>query len=485
MAVEYAPRSHMWRTYATLAGLCGPMKMDAGGHGAPHPPTMPCMEQKDVLKALQRDHAAELKLAAERLNGTAKHTEIIPSPVLSEMTGHTILLKPENLQVTGSFKIRGAYNKIASLSEEELARGIVTASAGNHAQGVAYAARERGAKATILMPTITPPLKVDATKAYGADVVLHGDVFDEAAAYAAELSEKQGMVYVPPFDDYEVLCGQGTIAMEILDDVPDVTDIVVPLGGGGLGAGVALAVKTFRPEVRVIGAIPEGSPAFKNSLAAGRVVAADQVVTSAEGVAVKRPGDLTFALLNEFLDDLVTVSERDINEMILLMLEKHKLVVEAAGAVSLAALEHLNLRSRKFASAPGPHVVVPIISGGNIDTVTIGAVIQKGMIARGRIMNFEVELPDTPGQLVKVATILAQERANVIALDHDQFKAGGVYTNAVALGVTVDTSRGGFTERILAPVPRDKTRSDLVTVWHRPCRHTVIYVQSFIQSFIN
>ena len=403
------------------------------------------MEQKDVLKALQRDHAAELKLAAERLSGTAKHTEIIPSPVLSEMTGHTVLLKPENLQVTGSFKIRGAYNKIASLSEEELARGIVTASAGNHAQGVAYAARERGAKATILMPTITPPLKVDATKAYGADVVLHGDVFDEAAAYAAELSEKQGMVYVPPFDDYEVLCGQGTIAMEILDDVPDVTDIVVPLGGGGLGAGVALAVKTFRPEVRVIGAIPEGSPAFKNSLAAGRVVAADQVVTSAEGVAVKRPGDLTFALLNEFLDDLVTVSERDINEMILLMLEKHKLVVEAAGAVSLAALEHLNLRSRKFASAPGPPVVVPIISGGNI-----GAVIQKGMIARGRIMNFEVELPDTPGQLVKVATILAQERANVIALDHDQFKASGVYANAVALGVTVETNGPDHIDRILA-----------------------------------
>lgn len=424
--------------------------MDAGGRGSLRPPTMPCMEQKDVLKALQRDHAAELKLAAERLSGTAKHTEIIPSPVLSEMTGHTVLLKPENLQVTGSFKIRGAYNKIASLSEEELARGIVTASAGNHAQGVAYAARERGAKATILMPTITPPLKVDATKAYGADVVLHGDVFDEAAAYAAELSEKQGMVYVPPFDDYEVLCGQGTIAMEILDDVPDVTDIVVPLGGGGLGAGVALAVKTFRPEVRVIGAIPEGSPAFKNSLAAGRVVAADQVVTSAEGVAVKRPGDLTFALLNEFLDDLVTVSERDINEMILLMLEKHKLVVEAAGAVSLAALEHLNLRSRKFASAPGPHVVVPIISGGNIDTVTIGAVIQKGMIARGRIMNFEVELPDTPGQLVKVATILAQERANVIALDHDQFKASGVYANAVALGVTVETNGPDHIDRILA-----------------------------------
>ena len=407
------------------------------------------MEQNEVLKALQRDHAAELKQAAQRLKGTARHTEIIPSPVLSDMTGHQILLKPENLQVTGSFKIRGAYNKIASLSEDQLARGIVTASAGNHAQGVAYAARERGAKATICMPTITPPLKVDATKAYGADVVLHGDVFDEAAAYDQKLSDEQGMIYVPPFDDYEVICGQGTIAMEILEDVPNVTDIVVPLGGGGLGAGVALAVKTFKPEVRVIGAIPEGSPAFKNSFAAGRVVPADKVVTSAEGVAVKRPGDLTFALLNEFLDDLITVSERDINEMILLMLEKHKLVVEAAGAVSLAALEHLNLRSRKFASAPGPHVVVPIMSGGNIDTVTIGAVIQKGMIARGRIMNFEVELPDLPGQLLKVAQVLADQRANVIALDHDQFKASGHYTNAVALGVTVETNGPDHIDRVL------------------------------------
>ena len=364
------------------------------------------MEQKDVLKALQRDHAAELKLAAKRLKGTARHTEIIPSPVLSEMTGHEILLKPENLQVTGSFKIRGAYNKIASLTEEQIARGIVTASAGNHAQGVA------------------PPLKVDATKAYGADVVLYGDVFDESAAHAAELADKEGMIYVPPFDDYEVICGQGTIGLEILEDVPNVTDVVVPLGGGGLGAGVALA--------------------------AGRVSPADHVVTSAEGVAVKHPGDLPFALINEFLDDLVTVTERDINEMILLMLEKHKLVVEAAGAVSLAALEHLNLRSRKFAAATGPHVVVPIMSGGNIDTVTMGAVIQKGMIARGRIMNFEVELPDTPGQLVKVATLLAEQRANVIQLDHDQFKASGHYTNAVSLGVTVETNGPEHIDRILA-----------------------------------
>ena len=388
--------------------------------------------------------------ASERLNRVLLETKLVYSDYFSEKTGAKVYFKPENMQFTGAYKLRGAYYKISTLTQEERERGIISASAGNHAQGVAYAARERGAKATICMPQITPPLKVDATKAYGADVVLYGDVFDESAAHAAELADKEGMIYVPPFDDYEVICGQGTIGLEILEDVPNVTDVVVPLGGGGLGAGVALAIKTFKPEVRVIGAIPEGSPAWKDSLAAGRVSPADHVVTSAEGVAVKHPGDLPFALINEFLDDLVTVTERDINEMILLMLEKHKLVVEAAGAVSLAALEHLNLRSRKFAAATGPHVVVPIMSGGNIDTVTMGAVIQKGMIARGRIMNFEVELPDTPGQLVKVATLLAEQRANVIQLDHDQFKASGHYTNAVSLGVTVETNGPEHIDRILA-----------------------------------
>lgn len=409
------------------------------------------MEQSEVLRALQRDHQAELQKAVARLDHTARKTGVIESPVLSQINGFKVALKPENLQVTGSFKIRGAYNKIASLGDDELSRGIVTASAGNHAQGVAYAARERNVKATILMPQITPPLKVDATKAYGAEVVLHGDVFDEAAAYASRLASEQGLTYVPPFDDYEVIVGQGTIGLEILRDVPDVTDIVVPLGGGGLAAGVALAVKMTKPEVRVIGVVPEGSPAFPESFAAGHVVEADRVVTSAEGVAVRRPGDLTFALLNEFLDDLITVNERDINEMILLMLEKHKLVVEAAGAVSLAALEHLPLRSRAFASARDrAHVVVPIISGGNIDTVTIGAVIQKGMITRGRIMKFDVELPDIPGQLVKVATLLAEQRANVIALDHDQFKAEGHYAGAVVLGVTAETNGPDHIASILA-----------------------------------
>ena len=385
--------------------------------------------------------------AAFVLKDVARKTDLIEAPKLSKDC--QLYLKTENLQATGSFKVRGAYYKISQLSEEESAKGVIACSAGNHAQGIALSATKLGIKSVICMPEGAPISKVEATRNYGAEVVLVPGIYDDAAREAERLSKEHGYTFAHPFNDPYVIAGQGTIGLEILEDVPNVTDVVVPLGGGGLGAGVALAIKTFKPEVRVIGAIPEGSPAWKNSLAAGHVVAADQVRTSAEGVAVKRPGDLTFALLNEFLDDIVTVTERDINEMILLMLEKHKLVVEAAGAVSLAALEHLNLRSRKFAEAKGPHVVVPIMSGGNEDTVSIGAVIQKGMITRGRIMHFEVELPDTPGQLVKVATLLAEQRANVIALDHDQFKASSHYANAVALGVTVETNGPDHIDRVL------------------------------------
>lgn len=407
---------------------------------------------------LSRDHAADLKLAAERLASVARHTHLEESQILSEMTGARVLLKPENLQKTGSFKLRGAYNKIASLSQDELDRGIITASAGNHAQGVAYAARERGAHATIVMPRITPPIKVDATRALGATVALEGDVFDESSAYAANAARTQGLTFVHPFNDYEVLTGQGTIAMEILEDCPEVTDILVPLGGGGLGAGVAMAVKTFAPHVRVIGVTPEGSVAFGQSFAAGehRVHAADAVHTAAEGVAVREPGSLTFALLEKYLDGFVTVSERDISEMILLMLEKHKLVVEAAGAVSLAALNVLDkvralpdLEAPLEAPALSERVIVPILSGGNIDTVTMGAVIQRGMISRGRIMQFGVELPDTPGQLALIAQILADLRANVIELNHDQFKAQSHYTNAVLLEVTVETNGPDHIQQIM------------------------------------
>ena len=391
----------------------------------------------------------DIQDARKRLAGKIYKTGMPRSNYLSERCKGEIFLKFENMQRTGSFKIRGAFNKLSSLTDAEKRKGVVACSAGNHAQGVSLSCAMLGIDGKVVMPMGAPKSKVAATRDYSAEVVLHGENFNDTIAKVSEIVEMEGRIFIPPYDDPKVIAGQGTIGLEILEDVPNVTDVVVPLGGGGLGAGVALAIKTFKPEVRVIGAIPEGSPAWKNSLAAGHVVAADQVRTSAEGVAVKRPGDLTFALLNEFLDDIVTVTERDINEMILLMLEKHKLVVEAAGAVSLAALEHLNLRSRKFAEAKGPHVVVPIMSGGNEDTVSIGAVIQKGMITRGRIMHFEVELPDTPGQLVKVATLLAEQRANVIALDHDQFKASSHYANAVALGVTVETNGPDHIDRVL------------------------------------
>lgn len=398
------------------------------------------MEQSEVEKYLKRDHKADMEAAAERLKGIVRHTPLIHSDEWSDRTGAQVYLKPENLQKTGSFKLRGAYNKIASMSDAELSHGVVTASAGNHAQGVAYGARERHAKAIVVMPDITPPLKVDATQALGAEVVLHGHVFDESNAFAIQLAKDRGMTFIPPFDDYDVLCGQGTIAMEILQDLPEVTDIIVPLGGGGLGAGIAMATKIFRPDVRVIGAIPIGSPAFKESFHAGHVVEADEVHTIAEGVAVKHPGDLTFALLSQYLDGLVQVSERDIYETIMTMMEKHKLVVEGAGAVSVAALGQLELQCKAYNEASTPHVIVPVLSGGNIDTVTIGAVIQQGMISRGRIMSFSVELPDVPGQLVNIARILADLRANVIELTHDQFKADTHYANKVVLEVTVETN---------------------------------------------
>ena len=374
--------------------------------------TIRSMEQKDVLKALQRDHAAELKLAAKRLKGTARHTEIIPSRTLSELTGHEILLKPENLQVTGSFKIRGAYNKIASLSEEQIARGIVTASAGNHAQGVAYAARERHAKATICMPQITPPLKVDATKAYGADVVLYGEVFDESAARAQELSDKEGMIYVPPFDDYEVICGQGTIGLEILDQLPDLDAVIVPVGGGGLISGVAFAIKSLRPEVKVYGVQAEGAPSMYRSLHEHKYQTLKAVSTFADGIQVKTPGELTYQICEQYVDDIVTVSEDETAAAILSLMENQKLVAEGAGAVPVAAVlfHKLPVEGKKVAC---------VVSGGNIDVNILNRVITRGLVMSGRKANMTIALEDKPGQLKKVAEIVSRCGSNVVSVQHD------------------------------------------------------------------
>jgi threonine dehydratase len=398
------------------------------------------VEQGEVKKYLKQDHKAEIDAAAERLAGVIKPTPLIKSDYYSTDYGCDIYLKPENLQVTGSFKLRGAYNKIATLAKEELRRGVVSASAGNHAQGVALSAELWGTKATIVMPGITPLLKVEATKAYGAEVVLYGDVYDESFEKALELAKQKGKTFIHPFDDYQVVCGQGTLAKEILEELPDADEIICPIGGGGLIAGLLLYAKAVSPKTKIVGVIPEGSPAMKHSLEKGKVRREQSIYTCAEGVAVKQPGDLTFAVIKQYLDELVTVSERDIMENILLMMEKHKLVAEAAGVLPLAAARKRARADRKL---------VCVISGGNIDTVTISSVINQGMISRGRIMCFSVELPDKAGQLVAVASLLAREGANVIELDHDQFKALDRYSNRVVLEVTVETNGPAHIDRVL------------------------------------
>ncbi|MDR2486812.1 MAG: threonine ammonia-lyase [Clostridiales Family XIII bacterium] len=380
---------------------------------------------------MNRDHEADIRRAAETLSGVLTPTPLIKSEFYSSEYGGEVFLKPEHLQTTGSFKIRGAYNKIAGLSEAELASGVIASSAGNHAQGVARSAQMKGAPATIVMPSITPLLKVSATRAYGAEVILHGDVYDESFSHAVELAQERGSVFVHPFDDYDVICGQGTVGLEILEGLDTVDEILVPIGGGGLVSGIALIVKALRPKVKVIGVVPKGAISMKISLDEGRVTRLAEVRTAAEGVAVKQPGDLTFAIAQRFLDDVITVTEKDIMENVLLMIEKHKFIAETAGVVPLAGL-------RKRAGAKKR--IVCVMSGGNIDTVTLSSIINQGMISRGRIMCFSVELPDRPGQLVKVATLLASLGANVIELEHNQFKAVDRYSNKVALEVTVETN---------------------------------------------
>ena len=399
------------------------------------------MEQKEIKKYLEQDHIKEISIAAERLKGVIKSTPLIKSEYYSSDYGCEIWMKPENMQLTGSFKIRGAYNKIASLEKDKLKKGIVSASAGNHAQGVAFSAERKGTKATIVMPRTTPLLKVLATKAYGAEVELHGDSYDESFDKAMEIVSKKGKTFIHPFDDYQVICGQGTLAGEILSELPDADEIICPVGGGGLISGILLYAKAVNPKIKIIGVIPVGSPSVKKSLETGKAVREDSIYTCAEGVAVKKPGDLTFAIIKEYLDELVTVSERDIMENILLMMEKHKYVTEAAGVLPLAGARKRARADRK---------IVCLISGGNIDTVTISSVINQGMISRGRIMCFSVELPDRPGSLVAVSLLLEREGANVIELDHNQFKALDRYSNRVVLEVTVETNGHEHIERVLA-----------------------------------
>ena len=354
----------------------------------------------------------QFKAARSVLQGVIRPTNLIHSPALSKSYGNQVYLKPENMQVTGAYKIRGAYYKISTLSEEEKNRGLITASAGNHAQGLAYAAQAAGVKATVVMPTTTPLVKVNNTKDYGAQVILHGAVFDDAAELAGRLSQSEGYTYIHPFNDPVLATGQGTIAYEIFSDLPDVDIILVPVGGGGLASGVATLVKLLNPGVKVIGVEPTGAASMKASLEAGHIVTLDKVDTIADGVAVKTPGDKIFPYIQKNLDGIITIDDHELVDAFLDMMEKHKMIVENAGLLSIAALSHLDCQGKN---------VVSVLSGGNMDVITVSSLVQHGLVSRGRVFTFSVQLPDRPGELVRVAERVAELNGNIIRLDHNQF----------------------------------------------------------------
>ena len=351
------------------------------------------------------------KAARSVLQAVLRPTPLIHSPYLSKNCGNSVYLKPENMQATGAYKLRGAYYKISTLTQEEKDRGLVTASAGNHAQGVAYAAQAAGVAATIVMPTTTPLVKVNNTKDYGARVVLHGEVFDDAAELAAKMAEEEGLTYVHPFNDLTLATGQGTIAYEIFQDLPDVDVILVPIGGGGLAAGVSTLAKLLNPHVEVIGVEPTGAASMQASLEAGHVVTLP-ATTIADGVAVKTPGDKVFPYVQKNVDRIITIDDSELVEAFLDVMERHKMVVENAGLLPVAALRHLDCKGKN---------VVCVLSGGNMDVITMSSLVQHGLIQRGRIFTFAVQLPDRPGSLLAVAQILADNNGNVIKLEHNQF----------------------------------------------------------------
>jgi len=350
--------------------------------------------------------------ASEIVKKVTLETKLVYSNYLSAQTGNKVYLKPENMQMTGAYKLRGAYYKVSTLSDAERKKGIITASAGNHAQGVAYAAKEFKTKAVIVMPTTTPLIKVNRTKSYGAEVILHGDVYDEACKHALALAEEKGYTFIHPFDDPVVATGQGTIAMEIFKELPLVDYILAPIGGGGLACGVATLAKMMNPKIKVIGVEPEGAACMKASLEAGKVVTLDGVSTIADGTAVKTPGSNIFPYIQKNLDEIVTVSDEDLVVSFLDMVENHKMVVENSGLLTVAALKQLNVKNKK---------VVCILSGGNMDVITMSSVVQQGLIMRDRIFTVSVLLPDKPGELSRVSSIIAEKNGNVIKLEHNQF----------------------------------------------------------------
>ena len=379
-------------------------------------------------------------------------TKLIYSEYFSEKSGNSVYLKPENMQLTGAYKLRGAYYKISTLTDEERAKGLITASAGNHAQGVAYAAQKYGVKATIVMPTTTPLIKVNRTKGYGADVVLYGDVYDEACAKAYEIADEKGCTFIHPFDDLAVATGQGTIAMEVFKELPLVEYILVPVGGGGLATGVSTLAKLLNPKIKVIGVEPAGAACLKHSIEKGKVTTLKTVNTIADGTAVKTPGKNIFPYLQENIDEIITVEDDELVVAFLDMVENHKMVVENSGLLTVAALNHLSVKGKK---------VVSVLSGGNMDVITMSSVVQQGLIMRDRIFTVSVLLPDKPGMLAKVSQVVADNQGNVIKLEHNQF----VTTNRsyrVELRITMEAFGTEHKEQILDALEKNGYMPKLV-----------------------
>ena len=366
--------------------------------------------------------------ACEAVKKVTQETGLIYSKYFSDHTGNKIYFKPENMQLTGAYKLRGAYYTIGTVTEEERQRGLITASAGNHAQGVAYAAQCYGVKAVIVMPTTTPLIKVERTKAYGAEVVLYGDVYDQACEKAYELAAEHGYTFIHPFDDLRVATGQGTIAMEVIQDLPLVDYILVPIGGGGLATGVSTLAKMLKNNIKVIGVEPAGAACMKASLENGKVTTVSPVNTIADGTAVQTPGTKIFPYIQKNLDGIITVDDEELVVAFLDMVENHKMIVENSGLLTVAALKHLDVKGKK---------VVSILSGGNMDVITMSSVVQNGLIARNRIFTISVLLPDKPGELVRVSQVIADKRGNVIKLDHNQFFSTN-RSAAVELKITLE-----------------------------------------------
>ena len=392
--------------------------------------------------------------ACEIVGRVTNKTGLVYSQCFSDQCGNKVYLKPENMQKTGAFKIRGAYYKISTLSDEDRKKGLITASAGNHAQGVAYAAKEYGCKAVIVMPTATPLIKVNHSQEYGAEVVLYGNDYDEACAHAIELAKEKGYTFIHPFDDLDVATGQGTISMEIIKELPLVDYILVPIGGGGLASGVATLAKMLNPKIKVIGVEPEGANCMEQSLKKGEVICLDHSATIADGTAVRQPGKLIFPYIQKNIDRVISVPDDELIVAFLDMVENHKMIVENSGLLSVAALKHLNVKDKK---------IVCILSGGNMDIITMSSVVQHGLIQRDRIFSLSVLLPDKPGELVHVASVIAKENGNVIRLDHNQF----VSTNrsaAVELKITLEAFGTEHKQKIIKALEKAGYTPKLISV---------------------